>query len=74
MIRISKRAGTFQPIHHPEIDRDLLYPVSVGTDGKDRVTDFQRGAPRLGEHTQEVLLQSGLTNAEIRALVAEGAV
>ena len=65
--------GTFQAIHHPEIGRDLLYPVSVGTDGKDRITEFQHGAPRLGEHTQEVLAQIGLGDNEISRLRAEGA-
>lgn len=65
--------GTFQPINHPELGRDLNYPVSVATDGHDRVTAFSRGAPRLGEHTQEVLSQAGFTAAEITALAARGA-
>jgi crotonobetainyl-CoA:carnitine CoA-transferase CaiB-like acyl-CoA transferase len=65
--------GTFQQINHPELGRDLSYPVSVATDGHDRVTAFTRGAPRLGEHTQEVLSQVGLTAAEIAALAAQGA-
>jgi len=69
--------GTFQPIHHPEfaeLGRDLSYPVSVATDGKQRVTAFHRGAPQLGEHTQEVLAQAGFSGAEISALAAEGAI
>jgi len=65
--------GTFQPIPHPELGRDLFYPVSAGTDGKDRVTAFRRGAPRLGEHTQEVLAQAGFSSAEIGELTAQGA-
>lgn len=65
--------GTFQPIHHPEIGRDLLYPVSVGTDGKNRATALHRGAPRLGEHTQEVLSQIGFSDGEISMLRVEGA-
>jgi crotonobetainyl-CoA:carnitine CoA-transferase CaiB-like acyl-CoA transferase len=65
--------GTFQPICHPELGRDLLYPVSAGTDGKHCVTSFQRGAPRLGEHTIEVLTRAGLSKAEINALAAQGA-
>ena len=63
--------GTFQAIHQPGIDTDLLFPVSAATDGKDRVTDFTRGAPRLGEHTREVLEQVGLSEEEIRALGAD---
>lgn len=66
--------GTFQPIPHPELGRDLFYPVSAGTDGKDRVTAFHRGAPRLGEHTQEVLAQAGFSSAEVSALTAQGAI
>ena len=63
--------GTFQPINHPELGRDLNYPVSVATDGKDRATAFTRGAPRLGEHTREVLSQAGLSDAEINELTLQ---
>jgi crotonobetainyl-CoA:carnitine CoA-transferase CaiB-like acyl-CoA transferase len=69
-----KARGTFQPIHHPELGRDLEYPVSVATDGKDRVTGFSRGAPRLGEHTNEVLARAGLSDGELVALKALGAI
>jgi crotonobetainyl-CoA:carnitine CoA-transferase CaiB-like acyl-CoA transferase len=66
--------GSFQPIHHPELGRDLNYPVSVATDGRNRATAFHRGAPRLGEHTREVLSQVGLSEADISALATEGAI
>ena len=66
--------GTFQPIYHPEIGRDLSYPVSVATDGRQRVTAFDRGAPHLGEHTREVLSQIGFNDAEISALAEKGAI
>ncbi|MGH7934682.1 MAG: CoA transferase [Candidatus Binataceae bacterium] len=69
-----KARGTFQPIDHPEIGRALYYPVSVATDGRNRVTAFHRGAPTLGEHTLEVLSQVGFSGAEINALAAEGAI
>ena len=49
-------------------------PVSVGTDGRDRVTAFDRGAPRLGEHTREVLAAAGLSNAEIDRLASAEAI
>lgn len=62
--------GTFQAIDQPEIGRTLSYPVSAATDGKDRVTEFKRGAPHLGEHTREVLEQVGLSGDEISALTA----
>jgi crotonobetainyl-CoA:carnitine CoA-transferase CaiB-like acyl-CoA transferase len=66
--------GTFQAINHPEIGRDLYYPVSVATDGHNRVTAFERGAPRLGEHNREVLSQAGFSDAEIGALASAGAI
>ncbi len=66
--------GTFQAIDHPELGRALSYPVSVATDGKERVTDFTRGAPRLGEHTLEVLAGVGFSAVEIAALAAQGAI
>jgi crotonobetainyl-CoA:carnitine CoA-transferase CaiB-like acyl-CoA transferase len=66
--------GTFQPIPQPALGRDLYYPVSVATDGKQRVTAFHHGAPQLGEHTREVLLQAGLSDAEINALATAGAI
>jgi crotonobetainyl-CoA:carnitine CoA-transferase CaiB-like acyl-CoA transferase len=69
-----KARGTFQPINHPELGRDLYYPVSVGTDGANRLTAFERGAPRLGEHTREVLLRAGLGEQEIGELAAQGAI
>jgi crotonobetainyl-CoA:carnitine CoA-transferase CaiB-like acyl-CoA transferase len=60
--------GTFVPIHHPEIGRDLLYPVSVATDGRERVTNVTGRAPTLGEHTEEVLGRAGYSKAQISAL------
>jgi crotonobetainyl-CoA:carnitine CoA-transferase CaiB-like acyl-CoA transferase len=66
--------GTFQAIDHPELGRALQYPVSVGTDGRDRITHFVHGAPRLGEHTREVLSRVGLSSDEINALASAGAI
>ncbi|MEA2680005.1 MAG: hypothetical protein QOK03_1727, partial [Candidatus Binataceae bacterium] len=63
--------GTFQAINHPELGRELEYPVSVATDGKDRATMFTRGAPRLGEHNSDVLAHAGFTDAEIRQLTTQ---
>jgi crotonobetainyl-CoA:carnitine CoA-transferase CaiB-like acyl-CoA transferase len=66
--------GTFQAIDHPELGRSLQYPVSVATDGDRRVTVFERGAARLGEHNEEVLLGAGVSADEIAALVAAEAI
>jgi crotonobetainyl-CoA:carnitine CoA-transferase CaiB-like acyl-CoA transferase len=37
-------------------------------------TAITRAAPRLGEHTREILVEHGYTDAEIAALVADGVV
>jgi crotonobetainyl-CoA:carnitine CoA-transferase CaiB-like acyl-CoA transferase len=44
--------------------------VSVATDGKNRATAFESGAPRLGEHNTEILSRVGLDDAQITALKA----
>ncbi|HEX4209620.1 MAG TPA: CaiB/BaiF CoA-transferase family protein [Candidatus Binataceae bacterium] len=66
--------GSFAPINHPEIGRDLYYPVSVATDGRNRVTGVAGRAPHLGEHTQEVLKRAGYSAAEIAALADSSAI
>lgn len=65
-----KARGTFQPFNHPELGRDLYYPVSVATDSKNRVTEFATPAPRLGEHNHEVLSAAGFSEAEISGIKA----
>jgi crotonobetainyl-CoA:carnitine CoA-transferase CaiB-like acyl-CoA transferase len=64
--------GTFAPVSHPELGRDLFYPVSVATDGRDRVTNVAGRAPHLGEHTQEVLSRAGYSDADIESLRGSG--
>jgi len=66
--------GTFQPIYHRGLGRALHSPVSVATDGRQRVTAFSHGAPQLGEHTREILSQVEYSDADISALAAAGAI
>ncbi|MGH7933069.1 MAG: CoA transferase, partial [Candidatus Binataceae bacterium] len=66
--------GSFAPIDHPELGRELYYPASVATDGGNRVMGPVCRAPHLGEHTREVLLAAGLSAAEIDALASTGAI
>ncbi len=46
---------SFATIHHPELGRDLKYPGTVASDGQAPHFSYTRRAPRLGEHTEEVL-------------------
>jgi crotonobetainyl-CoA:carnitine CoA-transferase CaiB-like acyl-CoA transferase len=52
--------GSFAKIDHPEIGRELLYPQTVATDGHEPHMRYERRAPRLGEHTEEILSSLGV--------------
>jgi crotonobetainyl-CoA:carnitine CoA-transferase CaiB-like acyl-CoA transferase len=62
----------WQRVEHPVVD-DLTLP---GTGMWSPTVDlsYRRGAPLLGEHTDEVLLEAGFTGEELDALKASGAV
>jgi len=47
--------GSFATINHPELGRDIRYPGTVASDGSAPHFSYTRRAPRLGEHTDEVL-------------------
>jgi crotonobetainyl-CoA:carnitine CoA-transferase CaiB-like acyl-CoA transferase len=55
-------------IDHPELGRELRYPGTVAGDGEAPHFSFSRRAPRLGEHTDEVLRATGLDGARIASL------
>lgn len=46
---------SFATIYHPELGTDLRYPGTVASDGQAPHFSYTRRAPRLGEHTDEVL-------------------
>jgi crotonobetainyl-CoA:carnitine CoA-transferase CaiB-like acyl-CoA transferase len=46
---------SFATIQHPELGRALKYPGTVASDGEAPHFSYTRRAPRLGEHTEEVL-------------------
>jgi crotonobetainyl-CoA:carnitine CoA-transferase CaiB-like acyl-CoA transferase len=52
--------GSFATIHHPELGRDLRYPGTVASDGQAPHFSYTRRAPRLGEHTEEVLKRTAI--------------
>jgi len=60
--------ASFATIGHPELGRDLRYPGTVAGDGLSPHMTYTRRAPRLGEHTREVLEQAGLSPDEIAEL------
>ena len=61
----------FQTLDHPVDGRLKLVGVPVRWNGE-RI-GIARAAPRLGEHSVEVLAEAGLTPEEIAALIAERA-
>lgn len=63
--------GFWQSVEHPTEGKLKLpsFPVNFGA----TPAGIDRHAPRLGEHTREVLRESGLTDATIDALLASGA-
>lgn len=65
-----RRRGSFAAIAHPELARELFYPASVATNGEQPHFGYNRRAPRLGEHTDEILARAGYAPAEIAALRA----
>jgi crotonobetainyl-CoA:carnitine CoA-transferase CaiB-like acyl-CoA transferase len=65
--------GSFATIHHPELGRTVRYPgtVAIAEDGHAPHFSYTRRAPRLGEHTDEVLKRAGLSDADRAALVTK---
>jgi crotonobetainyl-CoA:carnitine CoA-transferase CaiB-like acyl-CoA transferase len=63
-----KARGSFATINHPELGKDLRYPGTVASDGHAPHFSYTRRAPRLGEHTDEVLARAGLSAAQIAAI------
>ena len=62
--------GSFATIHHPELGRDVKYPgtVAIANNGHTPHFSYTRRAPRLGEHTDEILKRAGLSDADRAAL------
>jgi crotonobetainyl-CoA:carnitine CoA-transferase CaiB-like acyl-CoA transferase len=50
---------SFTTIHQPQIGRDLRYPQTVASDGHAPHFSYTQRAPRLGEHTTEILRDLG---------------
>jgi crotonobetainyl-CoA:carnitine CoA-transferase CaiB-like acyl-CoA transferase len=63
--------GFFRTVDHPTEGR--IRSMAVPSEWSDSAPEYRRHAPRLGEHTREVLREAGLGDAEIDALVKSGA-
>ena len=63
--------GFFTMTDHPS--EGQLRQMRMSMQWSDSSPDAPRPAPRLGEHSREVLRQAGFGDAEIDALVADGA-
>jgi len=58
--------GYLKSVEHPSEGR--LKSLAIPSEWSESVPEYRRHAPRLGEHTREVLREAGLTDAEIDRL------
>ena len=63
--------GYFREVEHPSEGR--LRAMAVPSEWSESPPEYRRHAPRLGEHTREVLREAGLADAEIERMIAQGA-
>jgi crotonobetainyl-CoA:carnitine CoA-transferase CaiB-like acyl-CoA transferase len=63
--------GYFSVREHPSEGR--IRTLAVPSEWSQSQPEYRRHAPRLGEHTREVLREAGLSEPEINALVEAGA-
>jgi crotonobetainyl-CoA:carnitine CoA-transferase CaiB-like acyl-CoA transferase len=63
--------GYFRPIEHPS--EGTLVSMKVPSEWSETAPDVRRHAPRLGEHTREVLREAGYSDAQIDDMASSGA-
>jgi crotonobetainyl-CoA:carnitine CoA-transferase CaiB-like acyl-CoA transferase len=63
--------GYFRTLEHPTEGR--IRSMAVPSEWSESPPEYRRHAPRLGEHTREVLAEAGYGAAQIDALIASGA-
>jgi crotonobetainyl-CoA:carnitine CoA-transferase CaiB-like acyl-CoA transferase len=63
--------GYFREVEHPTEGR--IRAMAVPSEWSESPPEYRRHAPRLGEHTREVLREAGLADAEIERMIAQGA-
>jgi crotonobetainyl-CoA:carnitine CoA-transferase CaiB-like acyl-CoA transferase len=63
--------GYFRGIEHPTEGR--IRTTAVPSEWSESAPEYRRHAPRLGEHTREVLREAGLPDSAIEQLIGSGA-
>jgi len=63
--------GYFGQVEHPSEGR--IKSMAVPSEWSESRPEYRRHAPRLGEHTREVLAEAGYGEAAIEAMLASGA-
>lgn len=63
--------GYFREMDHPSEGR--IRTMAVPSEWSESPPEYRRHAPRLGEHTREVLRESGMPEERIETLLREGA-
>ena len=63
--------GYFKQIEHPTEGR--IKSMAVPSEWSESKPEYRRHAPRLGEHTREVLLEAGYDDRAIDRLIESGA-
>ncbi len=63
--------GFFRRVEHPS--EGTLIDMAIPTEWSESIPEIRRLAPRLGEHTREVLQEAGFPTSEIEALANAGA-
>jgi crotonobetainyl-CoA:carnitine CoA-transferase CaiB-like acyl-CoA transferase len=63
--------GYLQLVDHPSEGR--LRMLAVPSEWSESKPEYQRHAPRLGEHTREVLREAGFSVQQIQEMIASGA-
>jgi crotonobetainyl-CoA:carnitine CoA-transferase CaiB-like acyl-CoA transferase len=63
--------GFFRTVEHPSEGR--IRSMAVPSEWSESQPEYRRHAPRLGEHTRQVLRETGMEEKAIEALIAGGA-
>ncbi|HUN68324.1 MAG TPA: CoA transferase [Burkholderiales bacterium] len=63
--------GYFREVEHPSEGR--IRSMAVPSEWSESPPEYRRHAPRLGEHTREVLREAGLSDTAIEQMIEDGA-